>query len=147
MALSLLRDCQYYEANLHAFVVMSHHIHFLVTPKPEETISNLMRNLKRRSANLLTPDLNEFEKSQLSDQIGLNQHGFWKEGFRGNPMLTPKVFRQKANYIHQNPVRAGLTELAEQYRWSSAMLYVEGFAIDDYLLDLQKCIQFYEELV
>lgn len=146
MALSLLRDCEYYEANLHAFVVMSHHFHLLVTPKREETISNLMRNLKRRSANLLTPFLNEIEKSQLSDQSGLNQHEFWKEGYRGNPMHTSKVFRQKANYIHQNPVRAGLTELAEQYCWNSARLFVEGFAVDDYLLDLPKCIQFYEEL-
>ena len=62
-------------------------------------------------------------------------------------MLTPKVFRQKANYIHQNPVRAGLTELAEQYHWNSARLYVEGFAMADYLLDLTKCIRFYEGLV
>ena len=147
MALSLLRDCEYYEASLHAFVIMSHHIHFLVTPQPNETISNLMRNVKRRSANLLSPCLNDFERSQLDAQCGLNQHEFWKEGFRGNPMLTSNVFQQKANYIHQNPVRAGLTEQAELYPWNSAMMYIRGFAVAEYLLDLPKCISFYEELL
>ena len=146
MALSLLRDCHYYGANVHAFVIMSNHIHLLVTPGPEDTISNLMRNIKRRSTNLLLPFLNDYKKSQLSMQSGLNQHGFWKEGFRGNLMHTSKVFRQKANYVHQNPVRAGLCELAELYHWNSAMLYIKGFAVDEYLLDLAKCISFYEEL-
>ena len=146
MALALLRDCHYYGANVHAFVIMSNHIHLLLTPGPEETISNLMRNIKRRSTNLLMPFLNDNEKSQLSMQSGLNQHEFWKEGFRGNPMHTSKVFRQKANYVHQNPVRAGLCELPELYHWNSAMLYVKGLAADEYLLDLAKCISFYEEL-
>ena len=30
---------------------------------------------------------------------------------------------QKVNYIHQNPVRAGLVERAEYYRWSSVRLW------------------------
>lgn len=147
MVLSLLRDCHYYGANVHAFVIMSNHIHLLVTPGVEETISNLMRNIKRRSTNLPLPLLNDYEKSQLNVQRGLNQHEFWKEGFRGNPMHTSTIFRQKANYIHQNPVRAGLSNQAELYDWSSAMLYTKGFALDDFLLDLPRCISHYDELV
>ena len=30
---------------------------------------------------------------------------------------------EKVNYIHQNPVRAGLSECAEDYRWSSARIW------------------------
>jgi len=30
---------------------------------------------------------------------------------------------QKVNYIHQNPVRAGLVERAEDYRWSSVRIW------------------------
>ena len=36
------------------------------------------------------------------------------------------MFWQKANYIHRNPVRAGIVENAEDYKWSSAGLYLGG---------------------
>jgi hypothetical protein len=34
-------------------------------------------------------------------------------------IFSEDMFMQKVNYIHQNPVRAGLVEKAEDYRWSS----------------------------
>jgi putative transposase len=37
-----------------------------------------------------------------------------------------KVFIQKLNYIHQNPVRAGLCSHAEEYKYSSAKFYETG---------------------
>ena len=37
---------------------------------------------------------------------------------------------QKVNYIHQNPVRAGLVEKAEDYRFSSARLW-RGYPLND----------------
>jgi putative transposase len=33
------------------------------------------------------------------------------------------MFMEKLNYIHQNPVRAGLVERASDYRWSSARIW------------------------
>ena len=147
MALSLLRDCEHYGASLHAFVVMTHHIHLLVTPQPNETISTLMRNIKRRSANHLSPYLNEFELSQLTEQDSLNQHSFWKEGFRGLSVITHEVFLQKVNYIHQNPVRSKNVMSSVIYPWSSAKMYYEGHAADEYILDLAQCIGFYENLL
>lgn len=147
MALSILRDCKFYGAKLHAFVIMSHHLHLLVTPKSDETISGLMRNVKRRSANILKPMLTEFEKRQLGGQMGLNHHSFWKEGFRGLPVFTSLVFQQKLNYIHENPVRAEIETYAAAYNWSSAKQYEAGNFVDENLLDLDKCIQFYERLL
>jgi hypothetical protein len=35
-------------------------------------------------------------------------------------IFSEAVFMQKVNYIHQNPMRAGLVERAIDYRWSSA---------------------------
>jgi hypothetical protein len=34
-------------------------------------------------------------------------------------VFSESFFMQRVNYIHQNPVRAGLAERAEDYRWSS----------------------------
>jgi len=36
------------------------------------------------------------------------------------------MFWEKMNYIHMNPVKAGHVESAEDYRWSSARLVLEG---------------------
>ncbi len=38
-------------------------------------------------------------------------------------MTSEATFMQKVNYIHQNPVRAGLVERAEDYLYSSARIW------------------------
>jgi hypothetical protein len=38
----------------------------------------------------------------------------------GKDATSEAAFMQRVNYIHQNPVRAGLVARAEDYRWSSA---------------------------
>lgn len=50
--LSLLRDAQRYEANIHAFVVMTHHVHLLVTCPEGKTISWLVQRFKSNLAKL-----------------------------------------------------------------------------------------------
>ena len=48
---------------------------------------------------------------------------------------------QKVNYIHQNPVRAGLVERAIDYRWSSARYWNRCERDDEPLkVDLEKII-------
>jgi len=39
-------------------------------------------------------------------------------------LYTPSVFDQKMEYIHYNPVKAGLCEYPEQYTYSSAAFYM-----------------------
>ena len=41
-------------------------------------------------------------------------------------LFTEKAFLQKLEYIHQNPVAAGLVNFAEEYKYSSAKFYFEG---------------------
>ena len=57
---------------------------------------------------------------------GLNGHSFWQRSFRSFVLTSEDGFLQKARYIHDNPVRAGLVESALGYRWSSAKLDEEG---------------------
>ncbi|NUL83338.1 MAG: hypothetical protein HUU60_11540 [Armatimonadetes bacterium] len=46
--------------------------------------------------------------------------------FRAFEVQGETVFWEKARYIHNNSVEAGLVERAADYRWSSARLYDEG---------------------
>ena len=51
---------------------------------------------------------------------------FWKRESLSIELFTPAVFYQKLDYIHNNPVRAGLCNYAEEYYYSSAKFYKDG---------------------
>jgi hypothetical protein len=46
-------------------------------------------------------------------------------------IYSEEVLMQKVNYIHQNPVRAGLVKFPEEYRWSKSDLTTLGHSGSD----------------
>jgi len=141
MAASLLDDLRHYEAELYAFVVMGHHIHLVVTPRDDMTASYLMERVKGNSARRIVPHLSEDLKAGLSLQRGLNKRSMWKVGFRSVPLSSVQMLNQKIDYAHLNPVRAGLCQNPEDFRWSSCWMYragrfdwERGILIDDDLI-------------
>ena len=44
---------------------------------------------------------------------------FWEEGYHGEEIRSREFFNSKVNYIHLNPVRAGIVEKEEDYILSS----------------------------
>ncbi len=46
-------------------------------------------------------------------------HQVWQESFKGMPLWSEWMIWQKINYIHANPLKAGLVTSAKDYRWSS----------------------------
>ncbi len=126
MAASLLDDLRYYGATLHAYVVMSHHIHFLAYPPEGKTPSWLMDRVKSNSARRVLPHVSDRVRTVLAEQSGLNDRVFWKVGFRSFGVLKRETFGVKARYIHRNPVRAGWCSDPSDYSWSSARLYEQG---------------------
>ena len=59
-----------------------------------------------------------------------HKHSVWEHHTDSLDIFGEDTFRQKVEYIHQNPVRAGLVERAEDYRFSSARLW-RGNGSDD----------------
>ena len=51
---------------------------------------------------------------------------FWKRRALSIELRTDKVYIQKLDYIHWNPVKAGLCKLPEEYKYSSALFYQTG---------------------
>ncbi len=95
---------------LAGFVVMPDHLHLLVRPVPGEPISLLMQGLKYASGRRIN--------------VGRRSRGMlWQKGFFDRFMRTPQEFYETLDYIHQNPVRKGIAERAEDWRWSSASAY------------------------
>ena len=54
------------------------------------------------------------------------QYQVWKRQPLSVELSTEKVFMQKLDYIHYNPVRAGFCKYPEDYEFSSAMYYENG---------------------
>jgi putative transposase len=123
---SVYRECRLARAKLHAFVIMSHHIHLLLTLHPEMSASSFMQDFKSNSSKDISPYLSEEERRLIDVQKGLNNRVFWKLGYRGFPAQHPRIFDQKRSYIHRNPVDAKLVENRMDYRWSSAKLIADG---------------------
>jgi REP element-mobilizing transposase RayT len=50
-------------------------------------------------------------------------HSLWQQEKNVFSVYSEAMLMQKINYIHLNPVRAGLVERATDYRWSSARIW------------------------
>ena len=105
---------------LFTYVVMLDHLH-LLTNRPSTT-SDLLRVIKGLTAHRVIDYLkaNNYAEHQTRDRN--YKHSLWQPEKNVFEIFSQSMFMQKLNYIHQNPVRAGLVERAVDYRWSSARM-------------------------
>jgi REP element-mobilizing transposase RayT len=103
---SLKRGEQLTQYELGAYVVMPNHVHNLLLPKISP--SRLMQSLKGVTAR----DANRI--------LGRTGETFWQAESYDHWVRDEKEWRRIAAYIEDNPVKAGLVSLAEDYKWSSA---------------------------
>jgi REP element-mobilizing transposase RayT len=57
---------------------------------------------------------------------GRGEYKVWQDSFWDKILYNERMLRQKLNYMHRNPVRAGLVENPEDYPYSSYRNYVLG---------------------
>jgi putative transposase len=114
---------------LYAFVILDNHLHLLVS---SDNLSQVIRDFKRHTAKEILAAARQEDKQWLLKQFeffkslhkGKSQHQVWQEGFHPQAITTEDMLRQKLDYIHYNPVRLGLVESPEDWRYSSARNYL-----------------------
>ena len=112
---------------LFAYVIMWDHMH-LLTSRPSTT-SNVLRVLKGITARRLIDYLKEnghsssLAKLQHQERDRNHKYSLWQTEKNVLPVFSEGMFIEKVNYIHRNPVRAGLCERPEDYQWSSARIW------------------------
>lgn len=118
---------------LYAFVIMSNHIHLIWQPLADQTLQSIQHSLLKHTAQVFKvhlqkqhPGLLEQYKVSAKDRT----YQFWERNSLSVELRSPKVFNQKLDYIHYNPVKAGLCILPEEYYYSSATFYATG--VDDF---------------
>ena len=118
---------------VYGFVIMDNHIHLvwqvLKGNHPEKVRLSFMRftgqqikfDLQKHHLNVL-----EMFHVKVSDR----EYQFWERNSLSVEIYSESVFWQKLEYIHYNPVKGGLCQYPEEYKYSSAKFYETG--VDDW---------------
>ncbi len=114
---------------LYAFCIMDTHIHLIWQVKGKCLLSDVRRDFFKYTGQKIQKDLERYNPEVLSyfksTQADRKYH-FWERNPMCKDLFTDKFFEQKFNYIHNNPVDAGICELEEMYEYSSAKFYLTG---------------------
>ncbi len=110
---------------LHAYVILDNHLHLAVS---SDDLSQVMRDFKRHTAKEILTAAQQDNKLWLLKQFeffkgahkGESQHQVWQEGVHPQAITTEDMLRQKLDY---NPVKIGLVDRPEDWRYSSARNY------------------------
>ena len=111
---------------LNAFVIMENHIHLIWQMQPNIKPSDVQRDFLKYTAQRIKADLQKNHPDMLAQykvKSKDRKYQIWKRNALSIELITDKVYQQKLDYIHYNPVNAGLCNFPEEYRYSSASLY------------------------
>ncbi|HUI99479.1 MAG TPA: transposase [Usitatibacter sp.] len=105
--LALLRElCDLYECSIHAYVLMTNHVHLLATPDHSDSMSLVMKHLGQRYV-------------QYVNRRYARSGSLWEGRFRSSMVDSAGYALVCQRYIESNPVRAGIVQHPGEYPWSS----------------------------
>jgi putative transposase len=114
--------------HLFAYCIMHNHIHLIWQILRDDKASEIQKDFLENTAKKIKNDLElhhpEVLKLFASSQKDRTYH-FWKRRPLSIVLFSPHVFDQKLDYIHNNPVKAGMCLLPEEYKFSSASFYFD----------------------
>ena len=141
--LDSLRYCQDEKGLvINAYVIMSNHVHIVARTKPPFELSAVIRDLKSFTTKTF---IKVIETPKESRQVWLlntmsfyannnkrnSNYQFWTHDNHPMEINTLPFATQKINYIHNNPVKAGLVKKSWHFQYSSASNYIsKGGLID-----------------
>lgn len=117
------------EVELNAYVIMENHIHFIAKG---DQLAKHVQNLKSYTAHQIVEylekkndslELRKLKRSKQSYKIE-SVYQIWQEGFHPKQLFTVRMFAQKLEYIHFNPVKRGYVDEPVHWRYSSARNYL-----------------------
>ncbi len=104
--LHLRELCEKHACAVHAYCLMTNHVHLLVTPSKELACTNLMRDLGQRYVQYF---------NRRYGRIGT----LWQGRYWANVVESARYLLGTYRYIERNPVAARMVQAPQDYRWSS----------------------------
>ncbi len=106
-----------YNVEVHAWVMMTNHVHLLCTPRQEGGVSRMMQSLGRRYVQYFNF---EYHRSGT----------LWEGRFKSCLVQSDRYLLELYKYIELNPVRTGIVASPGEYRWSSYQINGMGKSSD-----------------
>jgi len=128
---------------LFAYVVMLDHLHTIVGSelKPSKVLQFINGIVSHRIIQYLKEQGHERSLLKLRhcDRGRNYRYSLWDHHPNAKLLPNEEMFLQKVNYLHQNPVRAGLVEHPQDYLWSSARIWArKPIGNEPLLIDIDK---------
>jgi len=105
-------------------------------------IEKIMEDFKKYTAKEIITELKNSKKDDLLNGFKLSypkkkkhQYRIWQNGFYDFNIYSAKKFLEKLNYIHENPLRAGLVKNSEDWPYSS---YRNYYSDDESLIKINR---------
>ena len=124
---------------LYSYVIMSNHIHMIIQSS-DSKLSDLVRDFKKFTAKTILDKIQnepESRREWMLERFNLateshsrnKNYQFWQLGSHAEEIYSEKFMWSKIDYIHFNPVKAGIVVKPEDYIYSSASNYIDGKGI------------------
>jgi len=126
-----------------AYVLMANHLHAIVQASRKGGTSHFMASWKSLTARLIIESVSPAAREAFAKAARAygeperKAHKVWMSRFDDVALFDQSIFATKLEYIHCNPVKAGLVERAEDYPFSSAGFYYAGCR--DSIVELTDC--------
>jgi len=125
---------------LYGYVIMSNHVHLIARAKEGFALSDILRDLKKHTCKQIVKLIENEPESRrewllqiMADHGAKNDknktYQWWRNDNHPIELHSNAVIKQKLDYIHNNPVEAGIVEKPEEYLYSSASNYCELAAV------------------
>ena len=118
---------------------MSNHVHLMISTQFGHHPSDSLRDLKKFTSKKIIAAIADKEHPEsrrgwmlwIFKQAGENnaknkEYQFWQQENHPIELISNKFIDQKLDYIHNNPVKAGLVDEPWEYRYSSARDYMNN---------------------
>ena len=132
-----VNDLRYCQQNkglvLYAWVLMSNHAHILAQSSVND-LSGLVRDFKKHTSKAIVDYIQTERESRREWMLNIfsnaasktnrnKDYQVWTHENHAEQVFTDSFLKEKLEYIHNNPVRAGIVEKSEHYIYSSAKNY------------------------
>ena len=116
------------ELTVYGFVIMPNHMHFIWRIHDSVSPEIFQRDFLKFTARSILKFM-LMNDDRLMPQLEVNakdrKYQIWERNSLSIDLLSEEIFRQKLNYIHNNPLQSkwNLAEKPEDYYYSSAAFY------------------------
>jgi len=102
-----------FKCQIHAYVLMTNHVHLLATSQQSESVGLMMKALSQRYVQYI---------NRRYKRTGI----LWEGRYRSCPIQAETYLLACQRYIELNPVRANIASHPAEYRWSSYRINAQG---------------------